>query len=63
MNTRLMTDMADANGFNIKKMAANVCSSQCIMDNTGSLSIMQYFHRFVSVSRYLYSANLVVSLF
>ena len=40
--------MADANGlqrairptgffFNIKKMAADFCSAQCIMDNTGSL--------------------------
>ena len=47
MNKRLTTDMADANGlqrtirptrfFNIKKMAANFCSAQCIMDNTGSL--------------------------
>ena len=40
--------MADANGlqrairpsgfFNIKKMAADFCSAQCIMDNTGSLT-------------------------
>ena len=47
MNKRLMTDIADANGlqkalrptgfFNIKKMAADFCSAQCIMDNTGSL--------------------------
>ena len=47
MNKRLATDMADANGlqraktptgfFNIKKMAADFCSAQCIMDNTGSL--------------------------
>ena len=47
MNKRLMTDMADANGlqrairptgfFNIKKMAADFCSVQCIMANTGSL--------------------------
>ena len=49
MNKRLTTDMADSNGlqrairptgfFNIKKMAADVCSAQCIMDNTGSLTI------------------------
>ena len=42
-----MTDMADANElqrairptgvFNIKKTAADFCSPQCIMDNTGSL--------------------------
>ena len=48
MNIRLTTDMADANGlqrairptgfFNIKKIAADFCSAQCIMDNTGSLS-------------------------
>ena len=48
MNKRLMTDMADANGlqrairpsgfFNIKKMAADFCSAQCIIDNTGSLT-------------------------
>ena len=41
-----MTDMADAKGlqrairptgfFNIKKMAADFCSTQCIVDNTGS---------------------------
>ena len=41
--------MADANGlqrairptgfFNIKKMAADFCSTQCIMDNTGSLTV------------------------
>ena len=47
MNKRLTTDMADANGlqrakrptgfFNIKKMAADFCSAQYIMDNTGSL--------------------------
>ena len=47
MNKRLTTDMADANGlqravtptgfFSIKKMAADFCSAQCIMDNTGSL--------------------------
>ena len=40
--------MADANGllravratgvFDIKKMAADFCSAQCIMDNTGSLN-------------------------
>ena len=44
MNKRLTTEMADANGlqrdvrptgfFNIKKMAADFCSAQCIMDNT-----------------------------
>ena len=44
----LMTDIVDANGlqrairptgfFNIKKMAADFCSVQCIMDNTGSLT-------------------------
>ena len=49
MNKRLTSDMADANGllrairptgvFNIKKMAADFCSAQCIMDNTGSLTI------------------------
>ena len=48
MNKRLTTDMADANGLqravrptgflNIKKMVANFCSAQCIMDNTGSLT-------------------------
>ena len=47
MNKQLMTDMADANGlqraigptgfFNIKKMAADFCSAQCITDNTGYL--------------------------
>ena len=47
MNKRLTTDMADANGlqravrptrfFNIKKMAADFCSAQCMMDNTRSL--------------------------
>ena len=47
MNKRLTTDMADANRlqkavkltgfFNIKKMATDFCSAQCIMDNTGSL--------------------------
>ena len=45
MNKRLTTEMADANGlqkavrptgfFNIKKMAADFCSAQCIMGNTG----------------------------
>ena len=48
--------MADANGlqrairptgvFNIKKMAADFCSAQCIMDNTGfhfRLKIHLYF--------------------
>ena len=45
MNKRLATEMAVTNGlqrairptgfFNIKKMAANFCSAQCIMDNTG----------------------------
>ena len=49
MNKRLTTDMADANGlqrairptgfFNIKRMAADFCSAQCIMDNTGSLNL------------------------
>ena len=49
MNKRLTTDMADANGlqrairptefFNIKKVAADFCSAQCIMDNTGSLTL------------------------
>ena len=48
MKKRLTTDMADANGlqrairptgfFNIKKMAADFCSAQCIMDNTWSLT-------------------------
>ena len=48
MNKRLTTDMADAKGlerairptgfFNIKKMAADFCSAQCIMDNSGSLT-------------------------
>ena len=48
MNKRLTTDMADANGlqrairptgfFNIKKMAADFSSAQCIMDNTRSLN-------------------------
>ena len=47
INKRLTTDMADANGlqrairptgfFNIKKMAADFCNAQCIMNNTGSL--------------------------
>ena len=47
MSKRLTTDMADTNGlqravrptgfFNIKKMAADLCSVQSIMDNTGSL--------------------------
>ena len=50
MNKCLTTDMADANRlrravrptgfFNIKKMAADLCSVQCIMDNTGSLRVM-----------------------
>ena len=50
MNKHLATDMADANGqqrairptafFNIKKMVAEFCSAQCIMDNTGSLNIL-----------------------
>ena len=50
MNKRLTTDMADANGlqravrptgfFSIKKMAADFCSAQCIMDNTGSLKVI-----------------------
>ena len=31
MNKRLMTDMADTGFFNIKKMAADFCSAQCIM--------------------------------
>ena len=45
-----MTDMADANGlqrairptgfFNIKKIAADFCSAQCIMDNTGSFKTL-----------------------
>ena len=49
MNKRITTDMADANGlqrairptgfFNIKKMTADFCGAQCIMDNTGSLSV------------------------
>ena len=53
MNKCLTTDMADANelerairptGFhNIKKMATNFCSTQCIMDNTGSLTILILF--------------------
>ena len=52
MNRRLTTDMADANGlqrairptgfFNIKKMAADFCSTQCIMDNTGSLKTLYF---------------------
>ena len=43
--------MANANGlqrairpiefFNIKKMAVDFCSAQCIMDNTGSLIIKE----------------------
>ena len=47
MNKHLATDMADANRlqrvlrpivlFNIKKMATDFCSVQCIMDNTESL--------------------------
>ena len=47
MNKCLTTDMDDAKGlqrairptrfFNIKKMAADFCSAQCIMDITGSL--------------------------
>ena len=50
MNKHLMTDMADANGlqrairptrfFNIKKIATDFCSAQCIMDNTGSLILL-----------------------
>ena len=50
MNKHLATDMADANGqqrairptafFNIKKMAAEFCSAQCIMDDTGSLNFL-----------------------
>ena len=49
-NKRLTTDMAGANGlqrairptrfFNIKKMAADICSTQCIMDKTGSLTAL-----------------------
>ena len=48
MKKRLSTDMADANELqrairpifsNIKKMAADFCSSPCIMDNTGSLRL------------------------
>ena len=47
--------MADANGiqrairltgcFNIKKMAADFCSAQCIMDNSGSLISLQAWWR------------------
>ena len=47
MNKRLTTDMADANGlqrairptgfFNFKKMSADFCSAQCVMDITGYL--------------------------
>ena len=47
MNKRLTTDMAEANRlqrairptgvFNIKKMATEFCSAQCIMHNTGFL--------------------------
>ena len=47
MNKCLTTDIADANRlqravrptrfFNIKKMAADCCSAQCIMDNVESL--------------------------
>ena len=47
--------MADANGlqrpirptgfFNIKKMAADFCSAQCIMDNTGSSSVRNFDER------------------
>ena len=47
-NKRLTTDMANANGlqrairptgfFNIETLAADFCSAQCIMDNTGSLN-------------------------
>ena len=50
MNKRLTTDMADANGlqrairptgfFNIKKMAADFCSAQCTIDNTGPIKIV-----------------------
>ena len=57
MNKHLATDMADANGqqrairptgfFNIKKMAAEFCSAQCIMDNTGSLRIPTFFVCFI----------------
>ena len=53
MNKRLTTDMADANGlqrairptrfFNIRKTAADFCSAQCIMDNTGSLKTIEKF--------------------
>ena len=49
MNKRSTTDMAYANRlqrairptgfFNIKKMAADYCSAQCIMNNTESLNI------------------------
>ena len=49
MNKRLTTDMVDTNGlqrairptgfFNIKKMAADFCIAQCIIDNTGSLNV------------------------
>ena len=53
MNKRLMTDMADANGlqrairptefFNFKKIAADFCSAQYMMDNTGSLICIATF--------------------
>ena len=63
MNKRLTTDMADANGlqrairptglFNIKKMTADFCSAQCIMDNTGSLISIDFGNFNPSFSPYL----------
>ena len=62
MNKRLTTDMADASAlqiairptrfFNMKKMAADFCSAQCIMDNTGSLImplLSKLVHNFLSI--------------
>ena len=59
MNNRLTTDMAYVNGlqrairptgfFNVKKMAADFCSAQCIMDNTGSLKIRCISSSFLSI--------------
>ena len=50
MNKGLTIDMVDANRlqrairptrfFNIKKMTADFCSTQCDMDNTGSLTFI-----------------------
>ena len=71
MNKCLTADMADANRlqiairptrfFNIKKMAADFCSAQCIMDNTGSLSLFPF--TLMSLLFVLADLNVILLLF